>query len=157
MILASFLCRATFLQPQMAISRQIFQMGYRKLHFLIIKSQNSEKINKLNLLENTLSYLMPEYYRIQGCFVVTRAFSVFLKSAPVVSNFGLYGKQKLWPKHHYEVLFFEVIPNDTYQVEVNEVNEMNLKRVYISSSDGKVSKIPKISRFQSFRQFFRGL
>ena len=53
-----------FLQPQMPKSGQIFQMGYRKLHFLLTKSQNFEKNNKINLLENTFSYLMLEYDRI---------------------------------------------------------------------------------------------
>ena len=69
--------------------RIFFQMGCRKLHFLLTKSQNFEKNYKIILLENSLSYNILQYCSKQGCFGEARAFSVISKSAPFGFNFDL--------------------------------------------------------------------
>jgi len=61
MIQTLFLVQHYSIADSNAKYRQFFQMGCRILGFLLIKSQNFEKLYKIKLFDNLFLYAMLEY------------------------------------------------------------------------------------------------
>ena len=78
-------------------------MKCRKWPFLLIKSQNFEKLHKINLLEGTILYTILEYHSIRRFFVVVRAFSVSMKSAWITGK-----NDKVLENSHSKIALFNM-------------------------------------------------